>query len=181
MENDRIGRARLGAMLQAQSEGRTSNPELEQAAKRAENRITERTGHQSEKRFVEFASKSPIVKLVSSASALSDVYEGIDRWVQLVDGFRLPPLPVQIKSSFRGVELFMHGDPSQNKRPNYSFEKLHGLILVINSGPSTNLGLFNSQMRKEIGRVVRILDKNPDFMKDLANITPNRLKNNTQS
>ena len=178
MENDRFKRARLRAMLQAQSEGKTTNEQLDHAAKQAENRITERTGNQSEKRFEEFALRSPMVKTFTKASALSDVFEGIDGWIKMVDGFKLPPLPVQIKSSFRGVELFKHGDPTQGKKPNSSFERLHGLLLVINSGPTTNLNLFNSQIRREIGRVVHTLEKNPEFMNDLTNITPSKLKNN---
>lgn len=187
MENrDAFGQARRDAVLNAIHEsisetGKSPSTDvLDRVARKAEGKVIERIGNQSEKRFVEFASKSLIVKSVVNANPLNDVYDAIDKWTLFIDGFNLPPIPVQIKSSPRGVDVFKYGDPSQNKRPNASFQKLHGLMMVLNCGPSVkNPDLFDKQLRREIGRIVQIMDNDHPAAKHLTDITPNRFKDSS--
>jgi hypothetical protein len=173
--------AREEAMLQvlANAKGKSAQPttqELIEAAEKAEKRKIEMVGNRSENKFVEFASKSRIVKCVVNANPLYDAYDAIDKWVVLIDGFNLPPLPVQIKSSRSDVEVFKRGDTKKNKKPNLSFRKLHGLMLVLNCGPSSNPKIFDKQLRKEVGRIVNIISTDPKSTKHLSDITPNRFK-----
>lgn len=174
---NRFAEARLSGMLKAQSEGKTSNEELEAAAKNAEQKEIGRIGAKSEKMFAEFASKSAIIKSVINPNPWDDAHDAIDQWVVLIDGFNLPPLPVQIKSSETGVNVFKKGDLNKNIKPNRSFTNLDGLMIVVNCGPSVKKQEdFNGQLMREAGRIVRILKTDPSSLKKLYNITPNRLK-----
>ncbi|MCX6704829.1 MAG: hypothetical protein NT162_00620 [Candidatus Woesebacteria bacterium] len=165
-------------MLRVLSEtgGLATAEQMEEARRRGNTKAIERVGNRSEKAFDEFAFRSCIIKSVINPGPLSDVYDAIDRWILFVDGFNLPPLPVQIKSSQRGVQEFKQGNPNQNIRPNYSFKKLHGLILVLNCGPSSNLDIFDKQLRVEAGRIINAISKDPSSTKHLTDITPKKLK-----
>ena len=106
VKKDRYRDARLNAMLDAYSAGRTSTQELENAAKVTMRKIVIQIGLDSERRFTEFALNSEKIKSVRKSSIDDDIYKGIDEWVSFNEKLNLPTLPVQIKSSDLGVEKF---------------------------------------------------------------------------
>jgi hypothetical protein len=157
-ERDAFARARLDAMLSAHAAGLTSNEDLENAAYEAEKRQIERVGVKSERRFDRFCRESEmLVVRVRKGTPLEDVYDATDRWIVLAERYGLPELPVQIKSSFRGVREF--------KKNNNGYSKLAGLVIVVNSGPSISLGNLRTQINDEAKRIQHLLRKYPDLVK----------------
>lgn len=150
LKKDRYRDARLNAMLDAYSAGRTSTQELENAAKVIMRKITARIGFDSEKRFTEFALNSEKIKTVRKSSINDDAYKGIDNWVSFDEKLNLPTLPVQIKSSDNGVEEF---------RKTRQYKNLDEKIIVINCGPKVDKKKFYKQLNSETRRIRKILDE----------------------
>ncbi len=149
-KNDRYRDARLNAMLDAYSAGRTSTQDLENAAGIAMHRIAARIGFRSEKRFKEFALNSEQIKSVMKSSINDDAYGGIDNWVSFNERLNLPTLPVQIKSSDSGVREF---------RKTKQYKNLNEMVIVINCGPKVTKKKFYKQLNSETGRIRKILNK----------------------
>ena len=166
---DIFGRARREACLDLihATDGMASNADLEQAARIAQQKVIEKVGNGSEKRFVYYALHSGMVKSVripdSIEGALGDVYDKIDGWVTLNPEFGLPELPYQVKSSRRDAKLFKEGDPNTKIKPDSGFTRLHGLMIVINSGPSVKQAGFRRQLEEEIQRIKPILKAHPSY------------------
>lgn len=150
LKKDRYRDARLNAMLDAYSAGRTSTQEMENAAKVIMRKITARIGFDSEKRFTEFALNSEKIKTVRKSSINDDAYKGIDEWVSFDEKLNLPTLPVQIKSSDDGVKEF---------RKTRQYKNLDEKIIVINCGPKVDKKKFYKQLNSETGRIRKILDE----------------------
>lgn len=150
LKKDRYRDARLNAMLDAYSAGRTSTQELENAAKVIMRKITARIGFDSEKRFTEFALNSEKIKTVRKSSINDDAYKGIDNWVSFDEKLNLPTLPVQIKSSDDGVKEF---------RKTRRYKNLNEKIIVINCGPKVDKKKFYKQLNSETRRIRKILDE----------------------
>lgn len=150
LKKDRYRDARLNAMLDAYSAGRTSTQELENAAKVIMRKITARIGFDSEKRFTEFALNSEKIKTVRKSSINDDAYKGIDNWVSFDEKLNLPTLPVQIKSSDDGVKEF---------RKTRQYKNLDEKIIVINCGPKVDKKKFYKQLNSETRRIRKILDE----------------------
>lgn len=140
------------------TDGKATNEELELAAKRSENVYIQKIGDRSEKKFMEFAKRVDNVKSVFISSYEDDVFNSIDMWVKFNDSLGLPNLPVQVKSSIRGVRDFRN----ENK-----YIKIKGLEIVINCGPSVTLANFNQQMREEVARIKNSLQSNPSLYQQL--------------
>ena len=149
-KKDRYRDARLNAMLDAYSAGRTSTQELENAAKVVMRKITARIGLDSERRFTELALNSEKIKSVRKSSINDDAYKGIDEWVSFDEKLNLPTLPVQIKSSDSAVEEF---------RKTKQYKNLDEKIIVINCGPRVSKKKFYKQLNSETGRIRKILDE----------------------
>ncbi|EKE12436.1 MAG: hypothetical protein ACD_13C00219G0006 [uncultured bacterium] len=149
-KNDRYRDARLNAMLDAYSAGRTSTQELENAAGIAMRKIAAKTGFDSEKRFTKFALHSEQIKSVTKSSINDDAYKGIDNWVSFNERLNMPTLPVQIKSSDGGVREF---------RKTKQYKNLNEMVIVINCGPRVTKKKFCKQLYSETGRIRKILNK----------------------
>lgn len=150
LKKDRYRDARLNAMLDAYSAGRTSTQELEDAAKVVMRKITARIGFDSEKKFTKFALNSEKIKILRKSSINDDAYKGIDNWVSFDEKLNLPTLPVQIKSSDDGVKEF---------RKTRRYKNLNEKIIVINCGPKVDKKKFYKQLNSETRRIRKILDE----------------------
>jgi len=149
-KNDRYRDARLNAMLDAYSAGKTSTQELENAAGIAMRKIAAKIGFDSEKRFTKFALHSKQIKSVMKSSINDDAYKGIDNWISFNEKSNLPTLPVQIKSSDSGVEKF---------RKTKKYKDLNEIVIVVNCGPRVTKKKFYKQLNSETERIQKILNK----------------------
>jgi len=172
-ERDRFGVARREAILDelTVTGGKASNKDLDQAARKAELAAIEKVGIESESRFDSFSARFRTISSVRPPTPEEDTYRKIDRWVTFKEELSLPEWPVQIKSSYRDARLFKFGDPNTNKKPDPGFISLHGLIIVINCGPSVKYKSFRRQAYQEITRIKSILDTNPSFIKLIEKIS----------
>lgn len=146
----RLSEARLNFMLDAYSAGKTSPQELEEAARGITNRITSKIGKKAEDKFTEFALRSDKIRSLRNASINDDVFQGIDKWVSFNDELGIPTLPVQIKSSEKGVKEY---------KSTRQFEKLNGAVIVINCSYKVTKDYFEKQLESETRRILKIFDK----------------------
>jgi hypothetical protein len=150
------------AMLRAKSGGAISPKRLASIAAETEKLFTNIIGKESGKSFDIYANLTQLIKKDSEADTRGSLLK-IDRWISLDPDLNLPILPVQIKSSFGGVDIFKKGDKKRNIKPNRTFTSLNGVIIVINCGPSITLTSFQHQLCNEIGRIKTIIDSNPSL------------------
>lgn len=143
-KGDLFGRARLDAMLEAIGKGKKSTEELYEAARMAENNAIQAVGEKSERRFNAYARHLKIVKSVREGSPADDL-NGIDKWITLSDIYKLPELPVQVKSSFKDVRKF--------KKDDRRFLNRRMIEIVVNCGPSVKPRVLKNQLLSEIRRI----------------------------
>lgn len=146
----RISEARLNFMLDAYSAGKTSPQELEAAARGITNRIAARVGKRAEDKFTEFALSLNKVKALRNASINDDVFQGIDKWISFNDELGIPTLPVQIKSSEKGVKEY---------KKTRQFKNLNEAVIVINCSYKVTKDYFGKQLESETRRILKILNK----------------------
>lgn len=127
-------------------------------ANRAQNRITDKIGKESENRFDGYRPRLGSITSSCPASINEDVRCGVDRWITIN---RLPGLaiPVQVKSSKAGVNIYK--DSSEFN------EAHHGLMVVLNCGRRSNFGSFRHEFNQELDRICQILRNNPDLRDQL--------------
>lgn len=154
-----ILKVRHDAIHEALLRGVTSDAALTQIANKAELLYTDEIGRESEMRFDEYVQLTKFVENVSIARKIEDVFLGIDRWITFDKSLRLPPLPVQIKSSFEGVNRFMYGCEEEGVEPDPIFQHLYGIMVVINSGPHVTFRGFRTNLLSEVNRIQKIIDE----------------------
>lgn len=163
--HNQINGIRREAVHKAIGNGIINDGLLTIIANKAERNFTDGVGKKSEERFDKFANKIKFVKSVSNAPLLEDLFLGIDKWITFDESFKLPQLPVQVKSSRDGVDLFKYGDIEKDIEPNPTFTRMKGLMLVINSGPSMTLKMFKRQLLCEAKRIKNLLDSGHILLK----------------
>ena len=168
-ERDYYKESKLQAIFKLihDTEGKAKAEEVDRAGKNAVKKAMDEIGEESENRFTIFAERMAMVEHVRESSAEEDIYGGIDKWILFKPELKLPELPVQIKSSYRQTILFMYGDQKKGILPDPSFSKLHGMMMVMNCGPSVEEGYFKRQIRSEIQRIKQTLKVNPHLSKHL--------------
>ena len=157
-----------------ETQGLATPNQIDDASRRGNNKAIERVGNKSEKNFGYYASRSHVIREAINPNPIDDAKVAIDQWVLLKDVLHLPPLPVQIKSSPKDVNLFKYGE--NGTKPHRAFTKLNGLMIVINCGPSSDIKSFDQDLKSEIQRIRSIIHENPATITNLENITPKRLK-----
>ncbi|KKS95451.1 MAG: hypothetical protein UV71_C0007G0022 [Microgenomates group bacterium GW2011_GWC1_43_13] len=153
-ERGAFEKARIDGILNALSEGKTGYDELSEAGKTSESRAIEDIGLESERRFTRYARQVDFIECVQDAVPYEDAYEGVDKWLRFKPYKKLPDLPVQVKSSFRDVNLF---------RKNPKYKNRGGMEIVINCGPSINYGIFLRQLTLEVNRIKISLEESPSL------------------
>jgi hypothetical protein len=156
--HNQINNVRQRAVHRAIGNGIMDDGLLTIVANKAERDFTDEVGKKSEERFDKFANKIKFVKSVSDAPLLADLFLGIDKWMTFDESFKLPRLPVQVKSSRDGVNLFKYGDAERHIDPDPTFTRMKGLMLVINSGPSMTAKMFKRQLLSEAKRIKNVLN-----------------------
>lgn len=155
-----INNERLQAVRNALKNGISSDLLLTKIANRKEKEVVNQIGTESEKRFDEYTKNIKFVKNVSAVHTIENLFLGIDRWISFDKSLSLPELPVQIKSSRGGVNIFKFGDPKKGIDPNPIYTHLSGLIIVINCGQTTTFKGFRSDLLNEANRIRSLLETN---------------------
>lgn len=143
-----VTRLREEAVKKAREEGVTEQEKLDWAAYDAERQFYYKVSRESEQRFRNFSKSHPEIKQIRDSSHEEDVVKGIDDWIEFEDSAHLPDLPVQIKSSFRGVFEF---------KKDRKFRERKDLIIVLNCGPRITQEGYDAQLASELARVREIL------------------------
>jgi len=155
-----IDSIRHKALHNALVNGIKNDSVLTEIANRAEEDYTDKIGEESESRFIEYSKNIKFVKSVSDTHPLEDHLLSIDKWITFDKSLSLPDLPVQIKSSYRGVFVFKNGDSKNFIKPNWVYKHLSGLMVVVNCGPLVKPKEFRLQLLKEATRIRELIDTN---------------------
>lgn len=148
---DPCSAGRVQAMLDALSRGIRSPEGLLEAAEKANEKLTKEVGNRSEENFISFAFQTKEVEFARKASSKDDLQNGIDAWVEFKPYMNLSPLPVQVKSSKKGVDEF---------RKSEKYKLLNEMVIVINCGHRIGKRLFQKQFRLETKRIRGIINAN---------------------
>ena len=153
IESGRFGDIGDRAVSMAVAAGISNTLDLE---KIRDNSIKERIyqiGRDTEERFVNYVFEHHSISFVRTSSHADDIEQGVDFWIKLNPKYRLPLLPVQVKSSRRDVKKFINNDPK--------YSKAREAILVLNCGPSVTKQKLLKELEDEIKRVREIFMTNP--------------------
>lgn len=148
-----IERVRSEAMFKAIEQGLKRGDDIARFADHAEMVVKLSRGKSSVYNFFNLIPKFGIVDSAFLATQNEDMNFGTDVWINLKPNHPFKLLPVQIKSSEKGIVEFKN-------RP--AFKRINGLVLVLNTRRDRK---HNEVVREFLGEYDRVVSK-MNYLKD---------------